>query len=355
MRIRPSSQRGIAIFIVMVSIFVLTVLAAGFAISMKVETRLALNANNECQMEWLGRSQIEFAKEVLGRTLEIPNDGQRYDALNQGWCDISKETNDAIIDMCSPMEIAPGVIIRKPDITDAERKININLVLTDPALLERALILIGADASQVPTIIASVQDWIDRDENKHLSGAESEYYSHLDPPYNSKNGPIDDLTELMLIKGITPEMFWGPNSTNHPGTVIQTKQNPGFATGRAANAAPTVNAGLVDIFTPCSGGVVNINTASATVLQVLGFDQETANRIVEYRDSTQPFNNIGELINVIPNQAVLQQMMRYLAVRSYTFEVTADVQIDQFKRRYTALLRRNSARDIQVMNFRWEE
>ena len=60
-----SSQQGIALVIVMISILVLTVLAGGFAYSMKVETKLARNANSEADLEWLGRSGVEYARWVL--------------------------------------------------------------------------------------------------------------------------------------------------------------------------------------------------------------------------------------------------------------------------------------------------
>src|SRR5437762_1834190 len=50
------SEAGIALVIVMISIFVLTILAVGFAFSMKVETKLAQHANNETELQWLGRS-----------------------------------------------------------------------------------------------------------------------------------------------------------------------------------------------------------------------------------------------------------------------------------------------------------
>ena len=43
--------------IVMISIFVLTMLAAGFAYSMKVETKLARNANSEAELE-IGRAHV---------------------------------------------------------------------------------------------------------------------------------------------------------------------------------------------------------------------------------------------------------------------------------------------------------
>src|SRR5207247_8291961 len=77
------SRAGIALVIVMICIFVLSVLAGGFAYSMKVETKLARNANNETELLWLGRSGVEYARWVLAQQLNIPN--EPYDALNQVW------------------------------------------------------------------------------------------------------------------------------------------------------------------------------------------------------------------------------------------------------------------------------
>src|ERR1700751_5740426 len=77
------SESGIALVIVMISIFVLTILAGGFAYSMKVETRLAHNANSETELEWLGRSGIEKARWILGEQLKIAQ--EPYDGLDQVW------------------------------------------------------------------------------------------------------------------------------------------------------------------------------------------------------------------------------------------------------------------------------
>src|SRR5207247_8472291 len=79
---RPS-ERGIALVIVMISIFVLTILAVGFAFSMKVETKLAQHANNETEMQWLGRSGVEYSRWILAQPDNCP--GPQYDALNQVW------------------------------------------------------------------------------------------------------------------------------------------------------------------------------------------------------------------------------------------------------------------------------
>ena len=67
-----SNESGIALVIVMLVIFVLAVLAGGFAYSMKVETRLARNTSFEADFENLGRSGVEYARWILSEQLRDP-------------------------------------------------------------------------------------------------------------------------------------------------------------------------------------------------------------------------------------------------------------------------------------------
>lgn len=72
MRLPPAHRRhGIALIIVMVCITVLSILAAGFAYSMKVETKLAMNANNEAELLALGKSGVAMAQWVLAQQMTI--------------------------------------------------------------------------------------------------------------------------------------------------------------------------------------------------------------------------------------------------------------------------------------------
>jgi general secretion pathway protein K len=360
-RVPLASERGIAIIIVMVSIFVLAVLAGGFAYSMKVETKLAMNSNNETEMEWLGRSGVELARYVLAQEMNIPS--TPYDALNQKWAGGpggGAETNDALANVTLENNtLGHGKFSVK--ITDLERKYNINLAWNSPEVLQHALIMMGADASDIPTIVACIQDWIDKDDDTHINGAESDYYQTLDPPYSAKNGPIDDLSELLFIKGITPEMYWGSFSTNHPATLFQSRQPAHL--GLPSNI-PTYTVGLVDIFTPISNGTININTASVTALQMIpGVDENVAQEIrrlrsgpdgVEGTEDDVPLSNVGELINAGLSPQAVSSISRFCGVRSSTFEVKVDVEIGMSKRRYVAIVRRNTPKDIPILNFHWE-
>jgi general secretion pathway protein K len=356
---RKKTEEGIAIFIVMVSVLVLASMAGIFAYNMRVETKLAMNSNNETEMEWLGRSGVELARYVLGQEMSLPGPAQHFDALNQKWAGGTGETNDALADITlTDVPLGNGKFSVK--ITDAERKININTAANNQPMMTQALTLIGVDASEIPTIIASIQDWIDTDSETHVNGAESDYYGTLTPPYNAKNGPIDDLSELLLVKGVTPDIYWGPNSTNHQLSIFQ--QRP-LDMRSGLPGAPMISMGMVDLFTPLSSGRININTCSANALRAIGMDESSAQHLISMRagadgvDGTEddvPFNNPGEIVNAGLPPQIVSLFTPYLTVRSSTFEVQVDVAVGQSTRRYHAVLLRNSPRDIQILSFYWE-
>src|SRR5206468_7622111 len=52
-------------------------------------------------------------------------------------------------------------------------------------------------------IADAILDWLDADDTPRQFGAESDYYLGLNPPYETKNGPLDALDELLLVSGVT--------------------------------------------------------------------------------------------------------------------------------------------------------
>ncbi len=350
------SRSGIALIIVMLVILVLAVLAGGFAYSVKVETTLARNASHDYEFEWLGRSGVELARYVVAQQMFVQN--EPYDSLNQKWAGGPMGTNEALAAV-SLTDVRLGAGTFNVKITDCERKFNINVA--DPAILTQALKLCGVDVSEASQISDSILDWIDPDDQPHLSGAESDYYLGLNPPYQAKNSPLDDLTELMLVRGVSPDMFFG--------TDLSQIDVPRSVTGRALMVnkytGPIYTNALRDMFTTTSARVINLNTASALVLQlVLGVDEATAQAIIIRRagldgqDGTEddvPFRSPGELAGVpgINPQAV-PQLSRLLSVRSATFEVSVDVDIGGQKRTMVALIYRASPRDVRTLCTHWK-
>lgn len=350
-------ERGIALILVLISVIVLAVLATGFAWSMRVEVKLARNASSERELEWLGRSGVELARYVLGQQMLVT--AEPYDSLNQKWAGGPgglATSNSPLADIqLENVEIGSGRVSIK--IVDQERKMNINLA--NEPMLQQALTLTGLDAAGAQSVAACIMDWIDPDDATHVSGAEKDFYQGGSPAYLPKNGPIDDLSEMLLIKGIFPELLWGPSTTNRSLAAFQANASDASGLQPMEMALPTV--GLADLFVPVSSGRININTASPTALQMLPFmDENLVQEIMRFRagpdgaegtEDDTPLRNVGELVNVIPNRQMVQSLMQFCDVRSRTFEVTVEAEIGSYRRRFVALLARNNPRDVQILSF----
>lgn len=355
--VRPPAA-GIALLIVMCAIFVLSILAAGLAYTMKVESRLAMTADTNQRLVWLGRSGVELARWVLAQEATT----QPFDSLNQVWAGGTGsmgETNSALNGFSlNNYPIGDGTVSLK--IVDNERFANINSAGTPE--ITQALTLMGVDAGSISVISDSIQDWVQPGELPRIAGAKNDYYQGLTPPYNCKEAPMDDLTELLLVKGIWdhPEIYWGGAATNHPGPSFQHRLGVGSSPGEA----PNYPFGLVNLFTPFSSGRININTADANVLQLLpGVDANTADAIIKYRSGPDgvdgdgddtPFQNINQLNAAGVNPATVGQLGQLADVRSATFHVTVTAQIGTYKRDFDAILYRPpGTRNVQVVRFYW--
>lgn len=69
-------------------------------------------------------------------------------------------------------------------------------------------LLLGLPGMNVE-IADAILDWLDEDDEPREFGAEFEYYSALDPPYAPKNGPLETVEELLLVRGVTPQLLFG--------------------------------------------------------------------------------------------------------------------------------------------------
>jgi general secretion pathway protein K len=352
MRIRlRQSQSGIALIIVLIVIIVLGVLATEFASSMRVETKLARDASFEADLEWMARSAVERAKWIL--SLESGGPQGQSDSLVMRTFGGPGRTNDLVSTL-------PIKGVRHDngefDVTviDLDRKININAAARDKMVMQEALSFVGIeDGALTSTISDSIADWVDPDDNSGVSGAESSDYTSSPnpgyPPYRAKNGPIDDLSELLMVRGVTPAIYWGPKAGVYS---TMRKRHSGFE-------EPEYHVGLHDIFTALSGGKVNINTTDERLLQALvGVDAMMATELIRARkgldqvDGTpDDINDINMLLQManIPQElrAVLAQQ---LTMRSLIFEVTVDVHFGSIRKQYVAIIRRNGPRDIQTLS-----
>ncbi len=354
MRTRPRKEvpeSGIALIIVMLVIVALSILAAGFAFTMKVEMKLARNTQSESDMFLLAWSGVELARYTIGQQANIPGEST-FHALNQKWAGGPGSTNDLLEDI-SLKDVQMGRGRFTVRIVDEERKLNINSSPT--GLLERVLNKLGVNAMDAVPIVNSIQDWRDPDNTTQLDGAESDYYLALKQPYTAKDGPLDDISELLLVRGVTEELYWGTADVDAP-----------VHMGLPHEPSHDSSLGLVDIFTVSPGPQrLNINTASAAVLSMLpGIDDRLAEGIVEMRagmdgvDGTEddtPYHSPGELINVggiLPLD--VSALQRLCGVQSRFFEVEVEVEVDQYTRVFQAELDARSPRSINILRADWK-
>ena len=352
------AQSGIALIVVMISIFVLTILAGGFAFSMKIETKLARNANNETELEWLGRSGVEYARYIIAEQAKIAS--EPYQALNQVWAGGPGgpgTTNSPLALIEREPHLGNGSFTWK--ITDLASKFNVNnLNDSNQGMLQEALIHLGLDAGEMTPVVNSILDWLDVDSNPHIDGAETDFYQTQNPPYRAKDGPIDDLSELLMIRGVSREMFWGSASSNHTLAAFQNVNR--FSSPTDASSFPV---GFMDVFTPFSSGKINLNTAPPATLQMLpGVDANIADAIIAARSGeddgnplTGPFRNVDAnyLFNRVPGLSLplARAMQPFVDIRNRTYEVQVDAKINGYERHFVAILGFNNPRDVQVLLF----
>jgi type II secretory pathway component PulK len=118
-------------------------------------------------------------------------------------------------------------------------KINLNAMMKlDPSgqILHDVLMKLP---NMTEDIANSILDWLDPDDDPRTNGAENEYYSTLTPPYRTKNGPLDSLEELLLVKGVTPQLLFG-NDRNRNGVLDPDENDGSGAVDRGWSAYLTV-------------------------------------------------------------------------------------------------------------------
>ena len=91
-------------------------------------------------------------------------------------------------------------------LTDEERYLSLNAAPTE--MLQRFFEVVGGlHEDEAIQIADAIEDWRDSDDRESPRGAEGSYYRSLSDGYDCKNGPFENLEELLLIRGVTPELY----------------------------------------------------------------------------------------------------------------------------------------------------
>ncbi|MGD2029811.1 MAG: type II secretion system minor pseudopilin GspK [Desulfobacterales bacterium] len=281
------NNRGIALLVTLTIIMVLIAVA----LEMNRKTRsvvFSAAANRDrITLSQMASSGIELAKTLLIKDKNNSN----HDSLQEEWADPEK-----ISEILQDIPFEEGTITLT--ITDELGKIQINSLVTYPEghafnepqrdMWHRFLTLLISQNESIKDlepdmIINSVKDWIDSGDDEAitgLSGAESDYYQELDPPYVCRNGPFVHIGELALIRGVTTEyvqLAGGVSGISNYMTV--------FGMSETGNNKFTYE------------GKININTADLPVLAAIvpAENPELAQAIYDYRLETLDDEYIHDL------------------------------------------------------------
>ncbi len=166
------------------------------------------------------------------------------------------------------------------DIQDEAGKLNLNMITEEH--LRSLVEVIGIEKPESDIIVDSILDWRDADNAYRANGAEDEYYQRLPRPYKAKNNRFEVVEELLLVRGVTRDYYYGHAERAPDGSVLYR-----YGLSRYLTTYSTSNR-------------VSVNYAPLQVLMSIpGMPPETARFIFERRQ-TKPFANIEELNRELP-------------------------------------------------------
>jgi len=284
LRARMHERDGVALILALVFVVLLAVIVTEFTYGMQVDATLISQASTETEAILAGRSAIALSMSVLAADLIIGEEEARgqqgvgvYDSLDEPWASGTPvvDYNDAMVAI---------------QIVDEYSKLNLNALIYEDSTgqeiefepLVAAVRYIFAQRSQDADPTDAILDWLDADDETRPNGFERDYYEELSPPIAIKNGPMDSLEELLLIPGVSLELY--------------------FAEFEEELDPPLLP--FADVFTVHGHpeGRVNVNTASTDVLEAMfaGASETmgtsgSAEQILQRREEVGPFMSREEL------------------------------------------------------------
>lgn len=221
----------------------LSFMAAEFIFAMRVESYAVAGFKDSARAQGLALAGISMG------IAEIADKSGIVGLDSKGNVSFIKPVDGALKAVEAKREFELGEGRFSYSIEDERSKLNINTASEQElAVFFRSA---GLDEAARSIVIDSIMDWKDANHEFHLNGAEDEYYMSLPEPYEAKDGNFDLVEELLLVRGVTPEFFYGSGSSE-----------PGAAQGKG---------GIRDFLTAKGDGKINMNTAPEAVLEaVLG-------------------------------------------------------------------------------------
>ena len=232
-------RRGSVLIVVLVLVMMLTLAVYGFTERMLIENQAAVAHGRAAQAMSCAASGIEFAASTVSlRAADPANSISLYHRpdLFAGVILYESASPSAVgrFSLVAPLAGDPTASLVRFGLSDESGKLNINsITATDLDEIEQATMLMGLPG-MTEELTDAILDYLDDDQTPRPLGAESDYYQGLAMPYFAKNGPLESVNELLMVRGVTPELLFGEDANRNG--LLDPAENDG------ANSPPLDNA-----------------------------------------------------------------------------------------------------------------
>lgn len=237
---KRTSKEGAALLVALWVLIILSLIVGSFAFEIQLEAQLVSHKRKKFRAEMMARSGIEYARAILdkqadAKELEIEDMDEDKDGFMHAALFIKRG-------LSTSSTIALGDDTFTVTLASAEAGRNVNLLTRDEWL--EILEMANVPSTEWDTMVDCLEDWIDEGDLHQLNGAESDDPFYQDRGYPVKNGPLDSIEELLLIKGWGPDILYGKEEDEESDAIF----------------------GIENLLTVWGDGKVNLNTASVDVL-----------------------------------------------------------------------------------------
>ena len=269
---RKNPQRGSALIVALWTIVLMSVLVASFTLDAMLEAKIGVYVRQRRHVNYLTQSGVAIAEMLLVKQQKVSPTSLATDDEDR-WKEPAlriKRGQTTVIDE----PIGEGVV--RVEIIPEQARWNINQLCNEArngipydSVWEQIFTMANIPAEYFEELIDCWDDWTDADSAvQGRYGAEDEYYKSLDPPYTARNGPVDTIDELRLVKGFVPAILDG-----------------GVLNPDAKKEQQITVRGIKELFTTYGDGKINVNAAPMEVLMTIpGVDDITAGAIIEERE-----------------------------------------------------------------------
>ena len=273
----------------------LSVIVIGVLHTARMDLLVVKNYGDRIQAHYLALAGIEKAKALLYRDGLDRSRSQKNHSGN--FYDDAQQFREV------PFGRGVFNVIRRgrPDegggiiygVSDEESRLNVNTASADG---------LAKLQNMTPDVATAIVNW--RGGDSTAVAAEAQYYAGLQPPYQPRNGPFQTVRELLMVRGVTPDLLLG-RDVHQNGMLAAAAQND------LAGSVESADLGWAGILTVDST-VQNVNAAGedrvniqsadeSSLTAVRGITPQIARAIVSYRGQHQ-FQSIADLLDVTPPQ-----------------------------------------------------